>query len=477
MAITPENFAHRVEEHMRAHSMARHGARLLAAVSGGADSVCMLHVLLQLEFRVEIAHFDHQTRNGESAKDAEFVAEMARRLDLPFHSESRPIEQEARGSGKSFEDYARTARYEFLSRVAAARGRAAIATGHHADDNAETVLMRLIRGTTPAGAAGIRPVGDWGGIAVIRPLLNVTRDDVMAYLAAVKLPFREDVTNVDTRYARNRIRHELLPLIAKDYNPKIRDALLRFAQAQRADSALLDNIGAQAFELCFGVNGAVDRALFRRQPVAIRRRLAVTLARRLGVADMPFARIEAAAGFIADGATGEKFDLGGGIELQNGRRLTKPLTEPTAVETAQLNLALPGVTNALGRVFRTRLLDRRPASNLQAYCTPKRQVFDAEDAGTDLEVRRRRPGDAFTPLGMTGTKKLQDYFVDARVPAFERDAQILLTGNGRILWIVGGAISAHAAVKKTTKRFLEVDILDGAQETTVVDGGAHSEQD
>ena len=476
MATTAEHLTARVREFMQAHSMARDGSRLLAAVSGGADSVCLLNVLVELRFRIEVAHFDHQTRNGESGRDAEFVGEMAARLGLPFHIESRPVELESRGSGKSFEAYARSARYEFLTRVARARGCEAVATGHHADDNAETILMRLIRGTTPAGAAGIPAVGAWGGVRVIRPLLGVTRDEVMAYVGERGIEYRQDTTNVDVRYARNRVRHELLPLLAERYNPRVREALLRFAEAQRADAVLLDCLAEDAFDRCVSEQGAIDRRRFRDEPQSFQRRIVARLGRLLGLADLPFDRVVAAARFVADGATGEVFDLGSGVQLQNGRGHAKPLRPAEAVETGETPLTVPGVTSALGRAFRTRVLDQRPAADLASYCTPCRQVFDAAAAGASQSVRRRRPGDSFTPLGMTGRKKLQDYFVDAGIPAFERDAQILLTGGGKILWVVGGAISSHAAVTESTTRFLEVDVIDGTEETTALNGGADSEE-
>ena len=476
MAGKVAGLAGRARSFMRAHSMARDRARLLAAVSGGADSVCLLNVLIELGFQLEVAHFDHQTRNGESGRDAEFVNQMAARLGLPFHIESRPIEQESRESGKSFEEYARTVRYEFLTRVAASRGCDAVATGHHADDNTETILMRLIRGTTPAGAAGIPAVGAWGGVSVIRPLLSVTRADVMAYIAERGLEYREDTTNVDVRFARNRVRHELIPLLAERYNPRVREALLRFAEAQRADAEVLDQLSAGAFDQCVLEDAAIDRPQFRNQPEALQRRVVTEFCRLLGVTDMPFDRVVDAVRFIARGATGAMFDLGAGMQLQNAKRHTKPLATRPAAEPGETPLAVPGVTAALGRVFRVRVLEQRPAADLAAYCTPCRQVLDADAAGVSLSVRRRRPGDSFTPLGMTGRKKLQDYFVDAGIPAYERDARILLTAGGKILWIVGGPISSHAAVTDSTTHFLEVDVIDGTEETAALDGGADTEE-
>jgi tRNA(Ile)-lysidine synthase len=278
------------------------------------------------------------------------------------------------------------------------------------------------------------------------------------------------------RYARNRVRHELLPLLAERYNPRVREALLRFAEAQRADAKLLDDIVDAAFERCMSDEGTVGREAFRNEADAIRRRVVARLGRRLGVGDLPFDRVLGAAQFIANGATGAVFDLGSGAQLQNGRRHTKALQPPEAVEAAETPLAVPGTMAAFGRVFRARMLEERPAAaaSLRAYCTPRRQVFDADAVGGDLSLRRRRPGDSFTPLGMTGRKKLQDYFVDAGVPAYERDTQVLLTGGGKILWVVGGAIGSHAAVTESTTRFLEVDIIDGTEETAALDGGTDS---
>lgn len=473
MATASGEFTARIGLFMREQDMAPKGARILAAVSGGADSVCLLHVLCELGFEVEVAHFDHQTRNGQSARDAEFVAQTAERLGVPFHLESRPVQQEARDSKKSFEEYARSARYEFFSRTAFLRKCDAVATGHHADDNAETVLMRLIRGTTPAGAAGIPPVGEWGGARVIRPLLNVTRDEIIAYLARHKLTYREDITNIDVTYPRNRIRHELLPLLARDYNPRVRQALLRFTETQRTDAMFLDRLAERAFNRCVSDN-AINRPKFRDHPEPLRRRIIMRMASALGVKDMPWERVLAAVHFLIFGATGEQFDLGAGVRLQNGRSTAEPVRELEAWPETPLHL--PGVTAAMGKFIRTRLLDHRPAPDLAAYCTPDLQVFDAVAAGSELTVRNRRPGDSFQPFGMKGRKKLRNYFIDVGVPAFERDAQMLLTGGGKILWIAGWAISQDAAVKVSTKRFLEVEILDGTEEATALDGGADSEK-
>jgi len=447
----------RVRETLRHYSMLAPAETALVAVSGGADSVCLLHILHALGCRLEVAHFDHQTLNGQSQEDAIFVRDMAVRLSLPFHLETRPVEHEARAAGSSFEEYARTVRYEFLLRTATARRCAAVATAHHADDQAETILLRLLRGTTPHGLAGIPPVRVAGGIRIVRPLLACTRGEILAYVAAHDLPYRTDPTNADPRHVRNRIRHDLLPYLAREYNPHVREALLRLAETQRPDNEFLDGVAQSSFLTCCMPDQGIDRRGFAALDPAIQHRVILRLAWQHGV-ECPYERVRAAARFVGEGPTGKRFDLGGGIALRNARSITEIGISISVTDDSEVELRAPGVTRAFDRFFRAIPLERVPAANLAAYCTPGRQVFDADALGMPLTVRHRRRGDRFTPYGMTGTKKLQDYFVDIGLPASQRDGQLLLLGAGRIAWIVGHAISVHVAVTPRTRRLVEIEV-------------------
>jgi tRNA(Ile)-lysidine synthase len=445
---------------IRAHAMWTPGETVLVAVSGGADSMALLYVLREVEVHVEAAYFDHQTRNGESAEDGAFVRQQAAALGVPFHTESRPVEQEAAVAGSSFEAHARAVRYAFLTRVARERGCAAIATGHHADDQAETVLMRLLRGASPQGLAGIPPVRSEAGIRVVRPLIACTRETILAYVEARGIPYRTDRTNADTDFVRNRVRHELLPLLRASYNPRIDDALCRLAEIERAENAYLDAAAHEALSRCVVEDGAMAREPFAELPEALRRRVALLFSWCHGV-DCPFDRVDALASFIAAAPTGNRFDLGEGVLLCNSRDVTEAVKacECDARETA---LPVPSVTEAFGRRFETTARPCPEETDWAANCTPGRQVFDADALGAALSVRHRLPGDRFMPLGMTGSRKLKDYLIDVGVPATRRDGLLLLTVPDGIAWVVGHAMDARFAVTPQTRRIIEVTVTDAS---------------
>lgn len=454
-------FIDRVQETIRAHRMAAPGDRILVAISGGPDSVCLLYVLLELGYAVEAAHLDHQTREGESAADAEFTRALCEKLGVTLHATSRPIAAEAEQSPLSFEEYARNARYAFLTETARAQGISIIATGHHADDQAETVLMRVLRGTSPGGLAGIPPVRVSATVRIIRPLIGVYRRDILAYLSEHELSYRTDKSNADYCYLRNKVRNLLVPELTIGYNPRLPEALARLAEAQRAENELLDEAASGFLERCFNA-GRIDRAAFTSGALACQRRAIVAIAWRYGV-ECPFDRVEAARAFIMVGPTGAAFDLGGGVMLRNARDRTEVLTGAPKTDDRMIALAVPGETPAFDRVFRVRELDARAIGPLMRYCSPTRQVLDAEAVTEPLSVRFRRPGDRFIPYGMTGTKKLQDYFVDAGVPATARDGIPILTCGGSIAWVVGYAVATPFAVKKNEGRILEVEVLDATE--------------
>lgn len=452
----------RVRATVAAHDMMRPGDTVLVAVSGGPDSVCLLHALVELGYRVEAAHMDHGTRNGESAADAVFVREMTAALGVPCHMEARNVEQEATEVGASFEDYARGVRYAFLARTARARGCAVIATGHHADDQAETVLMRMLRGAGPGALAGIPPAREEEGVRIVRPLLDCTREEVLAFLDTRGLTYRTDHTNEDTAYFRNRVRHDLLPHLESKYNPRVREALTRFADLQRVESAFVDEAARAFHEECVD-GGRIGREAFRAGHPALQRRLVARLAWRESVA-CPFLLVDGGARFIAEGATGKEFDLGGGLVLRNSRAVTEVRRGEAPVPgQIVVPLTVPGETHAFGRVFRTRFLDAPPSEPWDAYCTPARQVFDADALGPAPVLRFREPGDRFVPLGLGGTKKLKDYFIDLGLSADERERQVLLYGERGIAWVVGHAVGAYAAFTPDTKRLIELEVCDARE--------------
>lgn len=446
-----------VRETVRARTLLTPATRTLVALSGGPDSVCLLHVLHELSYPLAVAHLHHGTRGADSDADAALARTHAERLDLAYFEERRDVRADAHAAGRNFHEFAREARYEFLARTAREQGCEAVATAHHADDQAETMLMRLVRGTGSRGLAGIPAASEACGMRIVRPLIDCRRADILSYVSERGLAWREDLSNRDPKYLRNRVRHELLPRLERDYNPNVRDALARLGQTLEAEDSYLS---AQADAFLDGcLRGALlDRAAFARGHRALQRRALLALAQRQE-AECPFARVDAAVDFILEAPAGKAF-CSGEFWLLNGRDSTDTAPESIPLDAPPEPVPVPGETLVLHTRIRTRVLESVPGGDPRAYCGPTRQVLDAEAASDGLAVRRWTAGDRFTPLGMNGSRKLQDYFTDLRLPRRERVRQLLLVSGERILWVVGRAVDAGAAVGPGTKRVLEVEVSD-----------------
>lgn len=433
------------------------GGTVLAAVSGGADSMALMHLLHRAGVPCAVACFDHQTRQGASAEDLRFVAEAAQALGLPFHPGGANIAALAAASGESFEMAARRARYTFLLDTARSHGYTAIATGHHADDQAETILLRLLRGSSPAGLAGIPPEREESGICIIRPLLEIARAEIRIWLLSEKIAWREDVTNAETDALRNRVRHELLPLLARDFNPGITAALKRLSTLQRMDTTLLDKLATSAQTEIDPGTGRVARAAFRALDPALQFRCLSDRIRDAG-GDSHFDIVSRAVAFIADGPAGKRIDLGNGMALFLSAEHALFCTMSAGNPRDEIRLPIPGAASGLGGHFAARRLDALPPEPLAAYCHAGRQVFDADSIADAFLIRHRRDGDRIRPLGMDGTRKLKDLFNDRGLTRPERDQQLVVESGGEIIWVPGHTVSRQAAVTKDTRRYVELTI-------------------
>lgn len=433
------------------------GATVVVAVSGGPDSLALLHALSELReelgLRLHVAHLDHMVRGAQSAAEAAFVAETARAWGLPATLGSEDVRRLASAWRENLYAAGRRARYQFLARVAAETGAQAVATGHHADDQAETVLAHLLRGAGPEGLAGMRPVTPWEEwapgptgaaeelrAALIRPLLEVTRAEIEAYCAASGLAPRRDPSNEDRRRTRARIRHELLPYLI-EYNPRIVEALCRTAavcaEEQAFVAAALDAAwpalvegrpGALAFraEEWARLHPALQRAAIRRAHQLLAPGVA------LGLEDVERARE------LPGSRVGRRVELPGGVSVTAGYggAFVVAAGEPAPPDGPQLEgerapLPVPGsVPLAMGWQLRAELATGAvPADPWEVY-------LDAAVAGR-LEVRRRRAGDVLRPAGGRGSRRLQDVLVDAKVPRALRDAWPLVTVEETIVWVPG----------------------------------------
>lgn len=336
-----------VLETIRRRGMLAGGERVVVAVSGGPDSTVLVSVLAALrdDLRLElhVAHLNHGLR-PDASEDAVAVAGMAERLGYPYHGGTRDVRGAAARSGRSIEDAARDARYGFLTEVARRIGATVIATGHTRDDQAETVLMRLLRGSGPRGLAGIPPVRPHAGLRVIRPLIDAARADIAGYLARTRLAAREDPTNQDLAMLRNRVRLVLLPIL-EGYNSDVRRALARLAELLRDEADALDALSAPEIDAVLHETDAtvhIPSAAFARLPVALQRRAlreAIRRARGNG-APIAFVHIEEARLGVLSGRPGGVWETPGGVRI-----FRRPEAIEITVESRENRGARPDVNH------------------------------------------------------------------------------------------------------------------------------------
>ena len=401
-------------------------ACLLAAVSGGPDSMALLYSLIALRHELELelvgAHLDHGLRDEESAADAEFVRSVFESLGMRSFVEAADREALAR-AGMSPEEAAREARYAFLARSAAACGAWAVALGHTADDQAETVLMNIIRGSGLSGLRGMRTLTGtrWGGTALrlLRPLLRLGRAETAAYCEALNLKPRLDRTNLSPTYTRNRVRMELIPAL-ESFNPAVRESLLRLSDSASVDLAYLE---AQT-DLAWGraaveKDGSVRlrREAFSDIPEAVGRRILRRAVDRVkgDLEDVELNHVEDMARLMAGGA-GARLDLPGGVSFEVGYELATVALAGKASGVAGIegfDLRVPGRAASGAWTVETGRVAREEA-RLAACAGGLTASLDLEAAGWPLTVRGRAPGDRFQPLGMTGSKSLKEISVASR---------------------------------------------------------------
>jgi len=455
---------HTVRETMATYGMIRPGDGIVVAVSGGSDSLCLLDVLCRLapafSLRLAVAHFDHGLREGEDESETRFVRQAARERGLPFEVERASYA--LRDQGGSLEERAREARYAFLERARQAHGAKRVAVGHTLDDQAETVLMRLLRGAGPDGLAAIPPVRDPG---VIRPLIQVRRRDVQAYLEEGGISWLTDSSNLLNRHLRNRIRRELLPELLT-YQPRLVEHLGVLADLCREENKFLGELAGAWVEgqaLEDGEDGSVALPLTPLLELsgAFRRRV---IRHALGRTEGGLRRIDRRHVASVEGLVlGERSQAG--IDLPGDRCAERiydriVLGPRPTLSRPEHCTRLPGPgAYPLKEAGLRILLQEKPR---QAVGTLERgpwtAFLDADTLRYPLEVRAWRPGDRLVPLGMRGHRKVKDLLIDRKVPLRERAQALLLLSGGRPLWLCGLRIDDRFKVTEETRRVLEVRI-------------------
>ncbi len=436
------------------------GDLILVAISAGPDSTALLRALHRLRRRLGCrlcaCHVHHGLRGPDADADAEAAAALARALRVPFTARRAEVRELARARGLSLEAAARAVRYQLLEEEARRARASRIATGHTADDQAETVLLNLLRGAGPAGLAGIPPVRG----KIIRPLLRTTRAEVQAYCAAEGLDYRVDATNADPAFLRNRLRLQVLPLLRR-LQPRVDAALCRLADIARLENDYLAAAAQRALRDTAALGARqvrIAREPFCALPEALRRRvLRAAVARLKGdELDLEFDRVEALVALVESGRTGATIELPGGLRAERayGGVIISAAAPERAPPGGEWTLPVPGevVIEELGvRFTAVRSRARRTPSD------PWAALVDAARVKPPLTVRTWRQGDRFHPLGMRGSVKLQDFFVNQKVPRRERARVPLLLAGGEIVWVVGHRLDDRCKVTPRTKRTIKLE--------------------
>lgn len=439
------------------------GATVVVAVSGGADSLALLHFLhkYQSQWGIQVvgAHLDHCLRDEAGAQDRKLVLDYCAAAGIPLFSKACNVRQLA-GEGKdhNMEGAARKARYDFLFQTADICGGAVIATAHHLDDQAETILMHLLRGSGMMGLGGMKAKAG----RLIRPFLGITKEEILTYCAAYGLSYCTDASNFDTAYLRNKIRLELIPQL-KTYNPQIVSSLANLGEICAAENDYLERQTAEVYEK-IAVSMGVAQGTFRAEPflllpLPLQRRVLQSFFRMFqgrtgkisnkrndGIAvncsdTLSFAAVEAIRGL----ALGGKIILPGGVCCSREKEqfiFSYPQHQQIKAEE--------GFSYALGDI-REQVVLTFPAAGCQVEIVPglydnpqkagvkilgENRIFLPEAFGREMSVRSRREGDVFSPGGMAGTMKLKKYFINEKVPRTLRDSLPLLAKDGEVFWVM-----------------------------------------
>ena len=468
-----------VRQTIATHRMLAAGDSVLIAVSGGPDSVTLVHVLhtLAAEFplRLAIAHLNHSLRRKDSDRDAEFVADIARQLDFPCYIEKKDVRRLQQSAHLSLEEAGRKIRYRFFEEISARYGFNKVAIGHHSNDNAELVLMNLLRGSGPLGLSGIAPVRDG---KIVRPLIHLKRSEIIAYIAEKKLPFVTDASNTDLSYRRNRIRRHLIPELEKSYNPAIIETLNRVGTIMRAEDQWLEDILSKDFNKCISVKGpdvvSIDLNRLQGLATAARRRIIrrAILSVKMDLRRITLAHIDAVLSLIDKSPGAGSLSLPDGIRVVlkaadltiNNSQSDAPVSSDGSDESAVIDyqytitppgaLSIPeaGATITLAEFGADDLPDLNHVGKNLAF-------FDMDSLQFPLVVRNNRPGDRFSPLGLNGTQKVKKYFIDHKIPGPQRRLCPLLLSSAKIIWIAGHRIDNCVKIVSATRRILKAELL------------------
>ena len=449
------NLIHQTQHFIREYNLLQSGEKAIVAVSGGIDSVVLLDVLKELSIPMKltlvVAHFNHQLRGSESDEDEAFVRNIASERGIEFYVERAATEAVAESKKLSIQEAARDLRYAFFDKLRSSGGFYKIATAHNADDNAETVLFNVFRGTGVRGLVGI-PI--WRkDISVIRPLLGSTREEIEAYAREKKLPYRIDSSNLRDEYTRNFLRQSIIPGLQQNVNPNLVGSLRRMGELfDELDSYLI----AEAERLLAVIRVkespeevVLDIEQLYKQPVFMQEYLLLIVARAYTRREVDFSTVKAIVK-VSRAETGTSGSLAGErvVYRDRNRLVFRPL--------AILNPYSHNISINKDHEFEHFTLNVHAVEKVEAMENGNIEYVDADKVGEELVIRNWSEGDWFYPLGMEGKKKLSDFFIDIKIPMYEKPSIPVLESKAGIVWVCGKRLDDRFKITPETKRLLKL---------------------
>lgn len=463
-----------------AHSMIADGDRVLAGVSGGMDSVVLLHVLEILGeahgWGLGIAHMHHGLRGEEADRDAAFVEGLAKTRNVPYYKKRVDLHEIRKQSGKNLEEAGRDARYRFFEEIAGRFGYDRIAVGHHQEDDAELILMNMLRGSGPTGMSGIPPVRG----RIVRPLINCRQKEIESFLHSENIAYVHDRSNDNTRFRRNRIRHLLIPVL-EQYNPRVVENLHRMGQISAGENRWLESLVSPVFEKAVSDRNAeslaMDTGVLASQPEPVGRRMVrrAILAVKGSLRRIAFRHVDAVLELArVTAGPGGQLHLPGNIRVSrrlNGKGAdvvvfiseTKPLrTSAKAVPGSPVfsHIVTPDAAVSccidIPEAGCKMIFSRLPAHAIRSFPGPDTAVADWDGLEFPLRIRNVFPGDRFVPLGLKHSQKLKKFFINNKVPRRRRPLVPLVTSAERIVWIAGMRMDDRFRVTGNTRSVLVI---------------------
>jgi tRNA(Ile)-lysidine synthase len=455
MELRRSDFASSTAQTVAKYGMLEGGDRVLVGVSGGADSVSLVLVLKELGYKTGIGHLNHGLRGRDSDGDEQFVSELASKLGVPFYSQRISIRPE----DGNLEAAGRTARKKFFRSVCEREGFAKIAVAHTRDDRVETCLLNLFRGAGLEGMVSMAPVSG----NTIRPLIETSHEEVHRFLLFLRQPWRTDASNLDPSFARNRLRHELIPMLEKSFNPRLRDTLSRTMDLLHYEDGWMQELTSDwiAKHAIYSPGMiSVDAEFMRIAPVALARRAIRTMLRQLGsdLFDITFDRIEAVRGLLDKGKGGKTVQIPGRfIAERNFDRLVLREFQDDATEFDYV-LPIPGTVHIseLGKTFRAEIANSSIVP--QTLESGDRVFVDGGRLGPCVKIRSWKPGDYYKPVGWPGGK-LKKFFQRTRIPRSQRSRWPVIVSDSTVVWVASFPVSREFAPSGRSQKIVTLEVL------------------